>query len=410
MIYEERSCRLCGGILDSILDLGELALSDFVEKDKPLQRAPLDLCACVDCTLVQLRHTTNPDLMFRKYWYLSSINETMRDELADIVQKALELVPLERGDVVVDVGANDGTLLSAYPEGIVRIGYEPALNLQEALRQHATITVPRYFPDTGGRLMNTFERQVKILTSIAMFYDLDEPKHFVDAVARALHPNGVWIVQFQDLDQMTKATAFDNICHEHLVYYSLETFEDLIFRSGLKVVKAERRAINGGSYRLYVRHYQHDADPSVDALRHIESGCQEWTRFYHFGWAAGEVKKQIRGTLTHLLATGKTVDIYGASTKFNTLAQWCGIDGELVRQAWERSPAKFGLRTVTGIPIVNEVEGRLDPPDALFVGIWQFRDAILKREASYLAGDGRRAFIFPLPHVEIVMEDDGSAD
>ena len=155
---------------------------------------------------------------------------------------------------------------------------------------------------------------------------------------------------------MTKATAFDNICHEHLVYYSLETFEDLIFRSGLKVVKAERRAINGGSYRLYVRHYQHDADPSVDALRHIESGCQEWTRFYHFGWAAEEVKKQIRGTLTHLISCGKTVDIYGASTKFNTLAQWCGIDGELVRQAWERSPAKFGLRTVTGIPIVNEVE------------------------------------------------------
>ena len=405
MIYTERQCRLCRGQLESILDLGELALSDFVQDDQELQRAPLDLCACVDCTLVQLRHTTNPDLLFRKYWYLSGINEMMREELADIAEKAKEIVPMGIGDVIFDIGANDGTLLSAFPQGTVRVGFEPALNLQEQLRRHTTLTVPDYFPSAKAPVTRVFKGKVKIITSIAMFYDLDDPISFVEAIAQALHPDGVWIVQFQDLDQMTKATAFDNICHEHLVYWSLETFEDLIAFRGLKVVKAEKRAINGGSYRLYVRWNNHKADASVDALRHLETGCQEWSRFYHFGWAAGEVKKQICGVLEHLLATGKTVDIYGASTKFNTLAQWCGIDGELVRQAWERSPDKFGRKTVTGIPIVNELEGRMNPPDALFVGIWQFRDAILKREARYL-DDPRHAFIFPLPHVEIVMEED----
>ena len=395
-------------MLDTIFDLGVLYLSDFgkpTDPDPP--RAPLDLCACVECQLVQLRYTTAPDLMFRKYWYLSSINETMRDELADIVQKAQELVPLEAGDVVMDIGANDGTLLAAYPGNLplLKVAYEPAENLQDRLKAHAGIVVPDYFPrPVHDPAADLIERRVKILTSIAMFYDLDDPKLFIREVGRMLHQDGVWIVQFQDLHQMLKATAFDNICHEHLIYYSLETFEDMIAYEGLKVVKVELRPINGGSYRIYVRHNHHPADESVNAARHLEAGCQDWDQLQKFAWRARMIQSQIRGVLHHLRANGKTVDVYGASTKFNTIAQCCGIGPDVVRQAWERSPAKFGLHTVTGIPIVNEIEGRLDPPDALLVGIWQFRESILRRESRYLSNN--RAMIFPLPHVEIVRDDD----
>jgi NDP-4-keto-2,6-dideoxyhexose 3-C-methyltransferase len=402
MIYEERQCRGCGGELETILDLGTLALSTFLNVGDLLpQQVPLDLCACCQCTLVQLRHTTHPDLMFRQYWYLSSINETMRDELADIVAKARQIVTLEPGDKVIDIGANDGTLLAAYTEDVTRIGYEPALNLQETLKSRVDLAVPDYFPGDYPVLGHG----AKVITSIAMFYDLDDPQKFVEAIAATLHSDGVWIVQFQDLDQMIKATAFDNICHEHLIYYSLETFEDLISYHGLKVVKAEKRAINGGSYRLYVRWSNHATDPSVDALRQLESGCQDWATFYNFAWRAQMVQTQIKSVVDHLQSVGKVVDIYGASTKFNTIAQCCAITGNNVRQAWERSPAKFGLHTVTGIPIVDEVAGRLDPPDALLVGIWQFRESILHRERSYLDQDPRHALIFPLPHVEVVVGD-----
>lgn len=399
----ERHCRICAGELETILHLGHLHPSGFLRRDeRPLPPLPYDLCACVECRTVQLRHTVDPDLLFRKYWYLSGINETMREELADIVQTALERVPVGPGEVVLDIGANDGTLLKAYPKYVLKIGIEPALNLNEVLHQTANISVADYFPQALDQL-EPLDRQVKIVTSIACFYDLDEPGLFVEAIKKILHPEGIWIVQFQDWDQMQKATAFDNIVHEHLVYYSLASFERLIAPYGLAVIHAEKRTINGGSYRLTVSHMGYTVDPSVFALRHLEDGCEEWETFHKFAWRCEEVRKQIQGTLKALGEKGLTVDVYGASTKFNTLAQWCGIDQTVVRQAWERSPDKMGLRTAgTNIPIVSETEGRLDPPQALLVGIWQFKAAILRREEQYLSGGG--TFIFPLPQVEIVEE------
>jgi NDP-4-keto-2,6-dideoxyhexose 3-C-methyltransferase len=215
----------------------------------------------------------------------------------------------------------------------------------------------------------------------------------------------VWIVQFQDLDQMLKATAFDNICFEHLCYYSLASFERLIQPYGLAVVDAEVRTINAGSYRLYI---QHDA---VSAVRHIgglgrveqlrarEAGCEDWQTLEIFAWRVGEARRQIQSAIT-ATAPG-TIDLYGASTKANTLLQYCGLDERVIRQAWERSPEKIGRTTVTGIPIVSEETGRADPPAALVAGIWQFREAILEREAAYLDQGG--AILFPLPEVDLAL-------
>lgn len=197
---------------------------------------------------------------------------------------------------------------------------------------------------------------------------------------------------------MQKANAFDNICTEHLFYSSLATIERLLRAHGLEVVDAELRAINGGSYRLWVRHEDLGVvSPNVDALRMIEEGCEDWSTFDRFAWRCEETRKQIQAALGQI---NGEIDLYGASTKFSTLAQWCRIDDQIVRQAWERSPAKFGLSTAYGIPIVNELEGRLDPPEALLVGIWQFRHAVLERETNYLRQGG--TILFPLPQVDIV--------
>lgn len=423
-----RRCRACEGTLDSILDLGALALSNFPAvgtEDAQGPRAPLDLCACAACQLVQLRHTVDPDALFKDhYWYRSSINETMQAELADVVEQGIARIDrFDYGDFVLDVGANDGTLLAAYrshvrTRSVPRIAFEPAQNLQADLARHAEIRYAKYFPPSlavqGRPVIPPFSYRglygrVKVLTSIAMFYDLDAPHTFVDAVHALLHPEGVWIVQFQDLHQMLRATAFDNICHEHVCYYSLASFERLIASHGLRVVDAEVRAINGGSYRLYIKHADQDLllDETlaggryarVEALRHQEQGCQDWHTLERFAWRVGQVRAQITAALGHL-ATRGPIDVYGASTKFNTLAQYCGLDGTLIRQAWERSPEKVGRQTVTEIPIVSEATGRADPPAALLAGIWQFRESILTREAGYLAGGG--TILFPLPVVDLV--------
>lgn len=414
MIVTERCCRHCGSRLDSILTLGDLYPSCFPYADECWPpRVPLDLCACTSCRLVQLRHTVDPDSLYKDhYWYHSGINEVMRAELADIVTQGIARVGRFRyADRVLDVGANDGTLLAEYRKhhptlNVPRIAYEPASNLQPILSRRAEVRYQDYFPPSAQHLKG-FSGRVKILTSIAMFYDLDDPHAFVEAVKTVLHPEGVWIVQFQDLHQMMQANAFDNICHEHLVYYSLESFERLIAQHGLCVVDAEARAINGGSYRLYVKHETATttvgaSSGRVDALRKAEAGCQDWHTLERFAWRVGQVRAQLQAIIEQYVKSGQIIDIYGASTKGNTLCQYVGLDESCIRQAIERSPEKVGRRTVTGIPIVSEQTARDNPADAWLCNIWQFREAVLTREQQYLAHGG--SIIFPLPSVEVVRE------
>lgn len=403
-----KRCRVCDGPLDSILCLGDLLVSGFPESlEIAPPKAPLDWCQCRICGLVQLGHTVPADQLFRdQYWYRSGVNETMRAELADVVEKAVDHVGMLRSaDVVLDVGANDGTLLAEYPlhahyEDAVRIGIEPAKNLYATCRRHCDVLVADFFPQALAQLPG-IKRRVKILTSIACFYDLDDPLAFVEAVAAQLHPDGVWVVQFQDLDAMIRATAFDNIVHEHLFYPGLAAIERMIAPFDLKVVDAERRTINGGSLRLTIQHARADrrvAD-TVQAQRLREAQTEFWQTLERFAWRVGQVRAQITAAIGSL-ATQGPIDLYGASTKFNTLAQYCGLDGTVIRQAWERSPEKWGRQTITGIPIVSEDQGRRDPPAALLAGIWQFRDAILEREAAYLQAGG--TIVFPLPSVDII--------
>jgi len=404
-LYKIRDCRACGGELDTFLDLGDLHPSGFLRTDEsPLDPVPHELCACSACALVQLRHTVEPDLMFRQYWYLSGINESMRAELADIAAKVLRYVgALTSTDYIVDIGANDGTLLAAFPTDPISIGFEPARNLNEALHRHANIVVADYFP-RGLAQCDQLTGRVKVVTAIACFYDLDDPHAFLAAVADILHPQGIFVVQFQDWNQMQKATAFDNICTEHLFYPTLAAIERMAEPHGLRVIAAERRAINGGSYRLYLsKDARAGISVEVEALRQLEEGCEEWRTFDLFAWRCTEARKQIQGAVEAVISRGQILDLYGASTKGNTLLQWCQLDASKIRQAWERSPAKFGLRTPgSNIPIIDETLGRLHQPDALLAVIWQFRASILAREAAYLKSGGR--IIFPLPQVEIVEE------
>jgi NDP-4-keto-2,6-dideoxyhexose 3-C-methyltransferase len=388
-------CRMCNSPnLDMVLSLGNLALSTFPKPGDDLPRAPLDWMICAACDFVQLRHSVHVDQLFRQYWYQSGINEAMRAELADIAEEARRITgPLQAGDVVIDIGANDGTLLQAIGPVPHRIAYEPAHNLYHTLRNHCDFLVADFFPSSElGAL------QAKLITSIAMFYDLDDPFSFVQGVKRLLHPEGVWIVQFQDLLQMLQAAAVDNICHEHVTYPTLKDLKRLCGVAGLAVVDAERRAINGGSLRLYVRHEGVQLPtPRVSDLIYLEKDIYD--RLQAFVHRVEASKAQIQELVRQAGSLGP-VDVYGASTKFNTLSQYCGLDYTNIRYAVERSVEKWGRLTVTGIPIVSEALWRENPPPTTLIGIWQFRDQIMLRESGYLAEGG--AFIAPLPRPEVI--------
>lgn len=407
-------CRACGAPLEPLLSLGKLYVSDFPHSagTRPHHAVPLDLTRCTEptCGLVQLGTTTPPSWLYGgTYWYRSGTNEVMRAELLDVVKEACKRVEVPSGGTVVDIGANDGTLLACYPQVLgasrhpLTVGYEPARSHYEALRPHASVVFPNYFRvDTAWGPAT----RARIVTCIAMFYDLDDPHTFVADLTRILHPEGVLVIQQAYLFSMLAANDITNVCHEHLEYYHLRPLEKLLAQHGLEVVDVDLRAINGGSFRVYCQ-FKGVGKPSpkvakfrADEDRLLEIGPQLWATFWLRTQA---IKSQLQAVLQAYEEAGAPVDLYAASTKANTLLQWCQIDARAIRQAWERTPEKIGRYVgVSAIPIVSEEDGRQDPPAALLVGAWQFREQFLAREAAYLANGGR--ILFPLPYVESVEQ------
>ncbi len=411
-----KTCRLCGGeALTPVLSLGNHYVSDFIDVGSlPGQRAPLELVLCNaedgGCGLLQLHHTVDQDQMYRNYWYRSGVNQSMRDALADVAHSTEKLVPLAAGDIVIDTGSNDNTLLLAYDmPNLRKVGFEPATNLMP-YAQHADIHVINDYFSAYSFQQHYPDQQAKIITSIAMFYDLEDPNQFTADVKDTLDKGGLWIIQMMYLPTMLEENIFDNICHEHLEYYSLLSLESLLSRHNLKAIDVELNDVNGGSYRTYITHTDNiSVKPSRGAQERIkklrdhekELRLDTATPYEAFAGRVGEIKQRVVDFIKHETAEGKSVYVYGASTKGNTLLQYFGLDNLVITAAAERNPDKWGKRTVgTNIPIISEDEARAAHPDYFLVLPWHFLKEFHHREAEYLANGGK--FIVPLPRFEII--------
>jgi len=417
-MLEHSCCRVCEGSLTQLLSLGSLYVSDFiVPGETDGIRAPLDLMLCSKCSLVQLRHTVAADSMYRKYWYRSGTNRTMSEALADIAEKAEELIHLSSGDATLDIGCNDGTLLAGYKtKGTYRIGFDPAENLAPLSRQIANHVVVGYFDAEAFRSDPTLaEFRPKVITSIAMFYDLEDPRRFVSDIKAILHPEGLWVVQMSYLPLMLKQNELGNICHEHLGYYSLRSFEYLLDLYDFEVVDMEINDVNGGSFRIYIRNrrsdpsgfgdrtYRNMAGERVRKFREeeLKAGLEDTQTYAEFAYRIERIRADVFGFVTEQVGRDKRVYVYGASTKGNTMLQYSGLDNTLIGAAADRNPDKWGRLTVgTHIPIISEEEARADRPDFFLVLPWHFLEGFKEREKAYLLSGGR--FIVPNPHFALV--------
>ena len=354
--------------------------------------------------------------MYRQYWYRAGISDTMRKELEQIAISTTSLARMKPGDIIIDTGCNDGTMFSFLDTNLVRIGFDPAKNdYATHSRKHANLIIEDYFTATAYKKSKYGKRKAKAITSIAMFYDLEDPHSFVRDIYQVLDDDGLWVIQMSYMPLMLKQLAFDNICHEHIEYYSLTSFKYLLERHGFTIVDCQLNDINGGTFRVYARKrkanpftfastpYRDVAEFRVQSLLEHEKtlGLDKPATYRRFYASLVALKKKTVAFITKEKARGKTIWGYGASTKGNTLLQWYGLDHTLIDAIAERSPAKFGLKTAgTNIPIYSEVDMRRARPDYLLVLPWHFINEFREREKQFLERGGK--FIVPCPKFEII--------
>jgi hypothetical protein len=374
-------------------------------RGEPITRGPLDLVWCSDCGLLQLKHSYDPLEMYgENYGYRSGLNRSMVDHLTDKARALTALAQIEAGDVIVDIGSNDATFLKAFRADARRIGVDPT-GSKFGRRYDGVELVPGFF--SADEVESALDgARPRLVSSIAMFYDLESPATFVRDVERILADDGVWHFEQSYMPSMLRMTAYDTICHEHLEFYSFEVVKHLLESCGMKVLEVEMNDVNGGSFAVSAskRHAPYTPNyPVIDWLlrQEAEMGLHTPTPFREFERKVFEHRTQLLELIEAIVGSGKTILGYGASTKGNVLLQFCNITEELIPAIAEINPDKFGCFTPgTEIPIISEAEAAAMQPDYYLVLPWHFKHGIVQREREFRLRGGK--LIFPLPEIAIV--------
>lgn len=404
--------------MKKLLEIGNHYVSDFIKNESDYtNRKKYNLDVYLDEIIgaARLKEIAPPDSMWGQYWYRSGINATMTKELGNIVTEIASRIRYNQGDIWLDIACNDGTLLKQIPNEFIKLGIDPCDDsFYKEASQHGII-IQDYFSYNAYQKTGYGDKKAKIITTIAMFYDLDNANPFIEDINKVLDDNGLWVIQLSYTPLMLQQLAFDNICHEHIYYHSLNSIKNLIAPHNLKIVDASLNDVNGGSIRIYMQ--KNIAKESSFATGPLRDVCNfrvqslleyENTKFdiskpkvwEEFNENINKLKQQTVDFIKQEKAKGKIICGYGASTKGNTLLQWFGLDHTLIDAIAERSPYKFGLKTIgTNIPIKSEEEIRAMNPDYMLVLPWHFISEFIQREDEFLSKGGK--FIIPCPKFEI---------
>jgi hypothetical protein len=416
MRKEIQNCRICGNHnLIPIIHLGKQYLTGVFPKTKEqiVPCGPLELVKCQEdssggsCGLVQLKQSYEPEEMYgMNYGYRSGLNASMVNHLRGKVRSILKRVSLSPDDIVVDIGSNDSTLLQSYHRtDVTLVGIDPTA---EKFRE--------YYPDYIDLLPNFFsaelfkrkfgERTAKIITSIAMFYDLEDPLGFMREVHDILTDDGVWVFEQSYMPAMLEKNAYDTICHEHLEYYRLKQIKWMTDRAGFKIVDIEFNEVNSGSFSVTAAKSSSTFDENETLIQRVlyeeeRKGLDDLAPYREFKDRVYKHREELCGCIERIRLENRLILGYGASTKGNVILQFCGFTESDIPFIAEVNKEKFGCLTPgTFIPIVAEEEARRMKPDCFLVLPWHFKRNFLQREHLYLRNGGK--LLFPLPNIEIV--------
>ena len=405
------ACRCCGSaVLESVLSLGDQYLTGVFPRSpgERITSGPLELVKCTgveSCGLVQLRHTYDSSEMYgANYGYRSGLNQSMVRHLGDTVAAIVAKFPPPAGSLVLDIGSNDGTTLSFMPHDVRRVGMDPTIVKYGKFYQPGIQQIPDFFSAKTFR-EHFGDQKAAVVTSIAMFYDLEEPLAFVRDIASILAPDGVWYFEQSYLLTMLTQNAYDTICHEHLEYYALRQVQWMMQRCGLRVIDVQLNDVNGGSFSVTVCHDSATHQPNSAAIAAVEVGeraakLDGLEPYRAFATRVAAHRDALIALIADVRARGQSVLGYGASTKGNVILQYCGFTTNDIPAIAEVNPDKFGAFTPgTHIPIISESEAHARKPDYLLVMPWHFRENLVGRETAYLQSGGR--MIFPLPEISV---------
>ena len=405
MIKEIKSCRICkSSELVEVVNLGSQSLTGVFPKncDENILCGPLAIVWCSSCDLVQLKHRYPPEQMYgENYGYRSGLNASMVGHLSQKAKYLTNFSGLSKGEAVLDIGSNDGTLLGAYQvNGLERVGVDPTA---EKFREHydsGVEIIPDFF--AASKIGN---RKFKAISSISMFYDLDDPRLFVQEIKESLHSEGIWHFEQSYMPSMIRQISYDTICHEHVEYYSLTPVAKMLDEAGLKIIDIKMNAVNGGSFAITACHSNSFLGIQCELLdwlleRESRSGYSTPWPYREFERKIFEHRESLLSLVKKINESGKTIHAYGASTKGNVLLQFCGLTSKEIPFAAEINPYKFGRFTPgSKIPIISSQESLKMKPDYYLVLPWHFREGIIKNEKDFLSSGGK--FIFPLPEIEV---------
>ena len=414
-----KECKVCGNKdLTSVLILNEQYLSPtFVKTNIGNEltkiKSHLTLLLCDkkknenNCGLLQLKEITEPDLLYKQYFYRTATNDTMKDDLKNLVNQVIEIVKPEQNDIIVDIGSNDCTMLNFYENKYRLVGFEPAENIKFLSSEKNIKVINTYFNSKDFE-ENFQDDKAKVITSCAMFYDLENPINFVKDIDKLLDKDGVWCCQISYLGSMIKFNNFYDICHEHLSYYSLESFEYLINKQNLRLFYAETNEVNGGSVRLYIckkNSTKYDKDIFSEKLKELRKkekllNLTSIKTYSEFEKTINNLKNKTVEFVQKIIKNKKKILALGASTKGNIILQHFGLTKDKIPFISERNPEKVGLRCLgSDIELISEERARKMNPEAFIVLPWNFKKEIVNRERKYLDSGGKLMFIMPFPHV-----------
>lgn len=411
MYKKVSSCRICGNTqLVPILDLGEQMLTGIFPKTKDSKAAtvgPLSLLKCMGdsascCGLVQLAHSYDLSEMYGlNYGYRSGLNKSMVSHLHSKVDRITSMVKLNPGDLIIDIGSNDGTTLAAYPHNLSLVGVDPTgVKFKSYYLEHIQL-IPDFF---SAKLVKEHcqNQKAKVITSFSMFYDLEDPVGFMKHIHEVLEDDGIWVFEQSYLPTMIETNSFDTVCHEHLEFYCLKQIQFMAQEVGFQIIDVEFNDVNGGSFSITVKKASEHSKvlPKIQVIlqKELDLGFDTLEPFIAFAGRIEAAKIALIDFVNKAKKECKLIAALGASTKGNVLLQYCGFNENDLAFVGEVNQEKFGCYTPgTWIPIISEAELLEKKPDYLIVLPWHFKSFFIAN--SKFSGI---TLVFPLPLLELI--------